>query len=86
MITLAAYDSVYPLPRPSSPPPDLGNLAFLEDARSRVGELAQLARADASRVSAEEICGFMKFIDRLEGVHDYLVRLSLEAKRKEAAL
>ena len=74
---------------PSKPAADLSNPDYVEDMRSRIGELVQIAHTapDTSHACTpdKDRAARLRFIDRLDGAHDYLVRLSLELRKEEAA-
>ena len=74
---------------PSSPQPmpSLSCPVYLEDMRSRIGELAFIVRAAAEPAPAtlpeDYRASRLRFIDRLDAVHDYLVGLIVANRKAE---
>ena len=74
---------------PSSPQPmpSLSCPVYLEDMRSRIGELAFIARAAADPAPAtlpeDSKASRLRFIDRIDAVHDYLVGLIVANRKAE---
>lgn len=72
---------------PPQPLPSLACAAYLEDMRSRIGELAFIVRAAAEPAPAtlpeDYRASRLRFIDRLDAVHDYLVGLIVANRKAE---